>query len=104
MNRIAPALIQALSDEDGYVRAEAATALGKMKLPTPWDQERIDRLLLALKDPDFRVQAAAAEGLPPLDADAELAVPALIGVAGIGASATKEEPPTDKFSLATLAD
>lgn len=104
MHRVAPALIQALSDEDGYVRAEAATALGKMKLPPSWNQKRIDQYLLGLKDPDFRVQAAVAEGLPPLDADADLVVPALIEVAGLGASAAQEEPWTDKSSLATPAD
>lgn len=104
MYRVVPALIQALSDEDGYVRAEAAAALGKMKLPSSWNQQRIDRFLLGLKDPDFRVQAAVAEGLPPLDVDPDLAVPALIEVAGVGASAAQEGPTADKTSLATQED
>ena len=55
-----PACVQALSDEDGRVRARAARALGRLA-PLPRDAERA--LNRALQDENEWVRAEAAKAL-----------------------------------------
>ncbi len=66
-----PPLIRALQDEDGWVRREAAQALGEIK-----DARAVPPLIRALQDEDEGVREAAAEALGKIG-DAQ-AVPTLI--------------------------
>ncbi|MDI7267164.1 MAG: HEAT repeat domain-containing protein, partial [Myxococcota bacterium] len=60
---VAPPLLEALKDPDGYVRGNAAVALGAMKAP-----EALAPLLEALKDPDAYVRGNAAVALGAMKA------------------------------------
>ncbi len=71
-----PELSKALQhDEEGYVRANAATALGKIG-----DPQVIPLLIAALKDDDSYVRFSAIEALEPFGHKAKAAAPALIGL------------------------
>jgi HEAT repeat protein len=58
--RIAPALVEALHDEDGYVRRDAAVTLAKM---VPAAKSAVPALTAALKDKKHSVRKAAALAL-----------------------------------------
>ena len=70
-----PALAQALKDEDEWVRANAAEALGRIG---PEAKAAVPALIQALKNEDvLRVRWGAAEALGQIGPAAKQAVPAL---------------------------
>lgn len=69
-----PALIQAVSDRDRFVRWIAGRALGRMR---PADQNVIMALAGLLRDPDLDVRQVAAVALERYGPTARAAVPAL---------------------------
>jgi HEAT repeat protein len=69
-----PALARALQDEDGYVRQNAAGAIGAFGT---LGAAAVPALIRALKDPLESVQVCAVESLGQIGAMAEVAVPHL---------------------------
>jgi HEAT repeat protein len=63
--RIAPALVEALHDENGYVRRDAAITLAKLG---PAAKNIVPALVAALKDKERGVRKAAAQALKKIDA------------------------------------
>jgi HEAT repeat protein len=67
VGRVVPALAEALGDENGYVRHDAATALGQLG---PDARAAVPALVAALGDRDRGVRRAAATALPKIDPEA----------------------------------
>jgi HEAT repeat protein len=65
--RIVPALTSALRDESGYVRHDAALALGKFGADA---HAAVPALTAALQDADRRVRSAAGKALTKIDPQA----------------------------------
>jgi HEAT repeat protein len=63
-DQVVPALVEAMRDENGYVRHDAATTLGKFGEAA---REAIPALVVALKDVDPSVRRAAAAALKHID-------------------------------------
>jgi HEAT repeat protein len=64
-DRAVPALAEALCDENGYVRHDAATTLGKFG---PYAKSAVPALTAALKDKEHSVRTASAATLKRIDA------------------------------------
>jgi HEAT repeat protein len=64
---VAPALAEALKDENAFVRRDAAAALGKIG---PEAKPAVPALLAAHKDKERNVRKAAAEALKKIDPQA----------------------------------
>jgi HEAT repeat protein len=62
--RILPGLVEALQDENGYVRHDAAITLGKFG---PAAKQGVPALMVALKDKERGVRKAAAQALKKID-------------------------------------
>lgn len=74
-------LVSQLSDTNAHVRAAACEDLGVVTAPQESKALIIDRLITSLKDPDFRVQQAAATALGSHGKDAQAAISPLLDLA-----------------------
>ena len=83
-DRVVPAIIVALADDDDYVRGCAAKVLGSAKLLPPWDLKSSAALVPLLEDHDGRTIGEAALSLAQLEGDPETVVPALVRASGLG--------------------
>jgi HEAT repeat protein len=93
-DRILPALLQALEDQDAQVRYHAAGVLHVVSPDDPMAQQAATGLIRLLRDVDPRVRAMAAGILSTLKPDPRLAIPALITAArsDIGTTAPSSAP------------